>query len=579
MTGSGSAGDPARSGRGCGTAFGIGLIVAGGLFLWVNLTDTPLALLLIDALPLAATWWPLLLVLWGGSKVITRLRTGRARLGFGEVLLLLAFILGGTVFTLAQRAIESQGLESRVTEIRRLVEQRSGSFPVHAFVTEESVFLPAEGGAEVLISLPAGNILVEAAPEADPRAAAASGAEDAGTEDAGTEDAGTAVAGAPEVEGRLRLVKRVWAASAEEAAARAAAVRLRAGPLDAGTRSYPVRIEGPGTSEMALELLATLPSGTRVSAFTEEGWVRIDGPFARVEARSNDGPVEVRGTGGPVSLTVRNGAVWASGIEGTLEIQARRAPVEVEQVAGTATVDAEGAPVWISGAGASVTVRGRNAPVAVEDSFGPLDIETRISPIRLDRIDGSAVLRSDFGDVVVTSIEGPLEIRTDSAHLEVRRARSGVEVQAAGGLLVLDDVAGPLTVASGRGEVRASRLAGPAEFRGDAGAITVRGFGDALSIRGGDAEVDVATGALGGEVALATERGDVRLALPPAGSFALSAETDGGDVDSEFTLEQREADGSSRWVGRAGTGAERVTISSRQGDITVRARSSTGEQR
>ena len=569
MTGSHAAGDPARSGSGCGTAFGIGLIVAGGLFLWGNLTDTPLALLLIDALPLAATWWPLLLVVWGISKVITRLRTGRARLGFGEVLLLLLFVLGGTVFTLAQRTIESQGLESRVTEIRRLIEQRSGSFPVHAFVTEESVSLPAEGGVEIVISLPAGNILVETASPAAPRAAAASG----------PEEAGTPVAGDPDVEGRLSLVKRVWAASAEEAAARAAAVRLRTGPLDSGTRRYPVRIEGPGTSEMALELLATLPPGVRVSAFTEEGWVRIDGPFARVEARSNDGPVEVRGTGGPVSLTVRNGAVWASGIEGTLEIQARRAPVEVERVAGTATVDAEGAPVWISGAGSSVTVRGRNAPVAVEDSFGPLEIETRISPIRLDRIDGSAVLRSDFGDVVATSIEGPLEIRTDSAHLEVRRARSGVEVQAAGGLLVLDDVAGPLTVASGRGEVRASRLAGPADFRGDAGAITVRGFDDTLSIAGGDAEVDVATGALRGEVALTTERGDVRLALPPAGSFALSAETEDGDVDSEFTLERLEADGTSRWEGRAGTGAERVTISTRQGDITVRAGPTAGEQR
>ena len=569
MTDPGPASNPRRSGGGCGTAFGIGLILAGGLFLWVNLTDTPLALLLLDALPLAAVWWPLLLVAWGAWKVVTRLRTGRAGLGFGEVFLLLLLILGGTVFTLAQRAIESQGLEPRLTEVRRLIEQRSGPVSVHAFVTEESVSLPIEEEVEILISLPAGNIRVEAASAADPGAPMPSGPEPDGQD----------IPGEASVEGRLQLVKRVWAADGEEAAARADAVGLRTGPLDPETREFPVRVEDSGTSEVALELLATLPPGVRVSAFTEEGWVRIRGPFARVEARVEGGPLEVRETSGPVSLAVRNGAVWASGIEGTLEIQAQRAAVEVDGVRGTATVEAEGAPVWISGAGSSVTVRGRNAPVAVEDSFGPIEIETRISPIRLERIGGSAMLRSEFGDVVAMSIEGPLEIRTDSADLEVRRARSGVDVQAAGGSLVLDEVAGALTVASGRGEVRASRLSGPASFTGDAGAITVRGFDDALSVRSGDAEVDVATGALGGEVGLVTERGDVRLALPSAGSFSLSAETDGGDVDSEFTLERREADGTSRWEGRAGSGAERVTVSTREGDITLRAHPPAGEAR
>ena len=567
------AGTPPPSRGGCGTAFGIGLVVAGGLFLWVNLTDTPLALLLLDALPLAAVWWPLLLVLWGAWKIMTRLRTGRAGLGFGEVVLLLLFILGGTVFTLAQRAIESQGLEPRVTEVRRLIEQQSGSFPVHVFVTEESVSLPTSlpAGEEVviLISLPAGNIRVEAAPPAGPVPPVASGPETDGQD----------APGEARIEGRLQLVKRVWAADGEEAAARADAVRLRTGPLDPGTRQFPVRVEDTGTTELALELFATLPPGVRISAFTDEGWVRVDGPFARVEARTNDGPIEVRGTGGPVSLTVRNGAAWASGIEGALAIQARRAPVEVDVVAGTLEVDAEGAPVRISGAADSVTVRGRNAPVAVEDSFGPIEIETRISPIRLERIGGSAVLRSEFGDVVTTSIEGPLEIRTDSADLEVRRARSGVDVQAAGGSLILDDVAGALTVASGRGEVRASQLAGPADFTGDAGAIIVRGFGDALSVTSGDGEVDVATDALGGAVRLTTERGDVRLELPSAGSFALSAETDGGDVESDFTLEQHETDGAARWEGGAGAGAERVTISTREGDITLRAHPPAGEQR
>ena len=569
MTDPGAAGSAPRSGGGCATAFGIGLILAGGLLLWANLSGNSLVLLFLDLVPLAAVWWPLVLVVWGALKILTRLRTGRARFGFGEGFLLLAFILGGTVFTLGQRIIESRGLQPRVAELRRLVERQSGPFPAHVFVTEESVSLPAEGEVEILVSLPAGNIRVEAAAEADPLPGAAS-------------DPEAPVLTVPDdrrVEGRLRLVKRVWAADDEEAEARADAVRLRTGPLDPEGRRLPIRVEDSGTSDVALELLATLPPGARVSALTEEGWVRIVGPFAGVEARTGDGPVEVQGTGGPVSLTVRNGAAWVSEIAGTVAIQARRGTVEVDRVAGTATVEAEGAPVWISGAESSVTVRGRDAPVTVLDSFGPVEIETRISPITLDRIGGSAVLHSGFGDILATSIEGPLRIRTDSADLEVRGARAGVEIQSAGGSLLLDDVTGLLTVHTGRGAVRASRLLGPANFTGSAGAITVRGFGDTLSVTGGDADVDVATDVLGGQVALATDRGNVRLTLPSAGSFALSAETNGGDVDSEFPLERDDTDGTSRWEGRTGSAAEQVTISTQQGDITVRGRAAAGDDR
>ena len=585
MTDSGPAGGTPRSGGGCGTAFGLVLILAGGFFLWANLSDTPLALVLLDALPLAAVWWPLLLVVWGAWKLITRLRTGRARLGFGEVFLLLLFILGGTVFTLAQRAIESQGLHLRLVEVRRLVEQQSGRFHQHVFITEQDVPLPPEAEVDILISLPTGNVRVAAAPAVDPPAGADSGPEatapgldpPAGA-DSGPEDATAAVRSEAGPEGRVQLVKRVWAADEAEAAARADAVRLRAGPFDAANRQFPVRVEDSGVSEVALELLATLPAGVGVTVLTEEGSVRIDGPFVRVEARTGEGPVEIRGAGGPVSVTASDGAVWASAIEGALEVQARRAAVEVDSVTGPATVESEGAPVWISGAASSVTVHARNAPVEVAQSFGPIEVETRISSITVDRIGGSAVLRSDFGDVTATSVDGPLRIRTESALVEVRGAHSGVDVDAEGGSLVFDDILGPLTVASGRGEVRASRLLGPASFTGAAGAVTVREFGDTLSVTGGDAEVDVGTGTLGGDVALSTDRGDIRLTLPAAGSFTLSAETDGGEVESDFALEQTDSAGSSRWDGLAGSGAERITVSTNQGDVRVRAHPEPGER-
>ena len=564
----GTAAKTPRSGSGCGTALGIGLILSGGLFLAANLAGTQLVLLVFELLPLAAVWWPLLLVVWGLSKIVSRLWKGRTRFGALEVFLLLLLILGGTGLTLAKRVIESQGLELRLLEMSRLAARGMADFPQHVFVTERTISLPGDGPVDVVISVPAGNVLVEAAPSAP------SGPDDATSQEAAAESLPPGIA----KEGRVTLSKRVWAADREQAAARAASVRLVAGPFDAESGRIPVGVEDSGESDVALEIRVVLPPGVNVSAFSGEGVVRIQGPFGDVEARTSEGPLDVRGARGAVSLRARDGAVWASEIKGELQIRGRRAVVEVESVTGPVTVESEGAPVWISGAGSSVRVRGRDAPVEVALATGPVEVETRISPITLDRIESSATVRSEFGPILATSVGGPLRIVTESASVEVREAGSTVEISGAGGAFVLANTAGSVTVSSGRGEVRASNLLGPASFSGRAGAITVREFAQALSVDGGDALVDVASDALNGDVSLTTDRGDIRLALPAAGSFALSAEAEGGEVESDFALERTDRDGRSRWTGSAGSASRRVTISTDHGEVSVRARRSPARE-
>ena len=564
MTDPGTAGKAPRSGSGCGTAFGIGLILIGGLFLAANLAGTQLVLFVFELLPLAAVWWPLLLVIWGLSKIVSRLRKGRTRFGALEVFLLLLLIVCGTGVTLARRVIESQGLELRLLEMSRLAARGMADFPQHVFVTERTVSLPGDGPVDVVISLPVGNILVEAAPSVPSRS------DDAADPEATAEPLRQGVAN----EGRITLSKRVWAANREQAAARAAAVQLVAGPFDAESGRIPIRVEDTGKSDVALEIRVALPPGVNVSAFSGEGVVRIQGPFGDVEARTSEGPLDVRGARGAVSLSARDGAVWASEIEGRLQIRGRRAVIEVESVTGPITVESEGAPVWISGAGSSVRVRGRNAPVEVALAAGPVEVETRISPITLDRIESEATVRSEFGPILATSVEGPLRIVTESTSVEVREARSEVQIAGDGGSFVLARIAGSVTVSSGRGEVRASSLFGPASFSGRAGAITVRGFAQTLSVDGGDALVDVATAELNGEVSLTTDRGNVRLALPAAGSFGLSVDTGGDEVESDLVLEQTDRDGRTRWTGSAGSASPQVTISTDHGDVSVRARQS-----
>ena len=565
MTGSGDS--PRRAGSGCVTAIGVLLILVGGLALAVNLGGLGLLFRVLELAPVVAVWWPALLVIWGVWKLVTRLRSGSARFGFLEVLILILIVLCGSALSLVHRTIAGRDLQFRFTEIGRWARDQAAPLPQHSFVTERVVALP-EGAVEVRLDLPAGGILVReiaaaaAAPEA--RDAAGSAAGDPGAE---PETAGGAAGPAPARVARFTLTTRVRAEDAEAAAARAGKIRLETGDPGREGAAIPVRVRDSGESDAALDLVAALPPGVRVAAVSGRGAVRVEGAFDQVSARTSDGPLEVTGAMGEVSLAARDGNIRVVGTRGPLDIRARRAPVEVETVAGAVIVEADAAPVWIEGAGGEVTVRAQAGSVGVFGAAGPVEVTTRIAPIDVREVSRGARLESDYGPVRAAGVRGPVLVRTDSATVEVRDAGSEVDLAGGSGILILEGAAGPVTVTSGTGEVLARDLAGPATFTATGGTLTLREFTGPLVVEGGDADLEVGAGAVNGLLSLTTGAGDIRLELPAAGSFSITAEAE--ELDSDFALE-REA-GARRWAGSVGEGAAEVRIVTRDGDAVIRA--------
>lgn len=564
----------ARSGNGCATGVGVALILFGGLALAVNLAGAQLALAFLGLLPQLTVWWPALLILWGLWKLATRLRTGRARFGLGEIVLLVLLVLAGAALTLFTRAVEGHDLHFRFTEMRRWARERAAPLPQHAFVAERVITLPPEEPVEIALTLPRGGILVRAAasppPAPPPPAAPPPAAATAAPPAASAETDSDGPAAAPR-EARLVLTKRVWAESAEEAASQAEAVRLAAGPVEGDAARIAVGVEDAGDREIAFDLVLTAPPEVRISAVSGSGPIRIRGPFAAVSARGSNGPLEVGGARGEVSLSARDATVLATGIAGPLWIRARRSVVEVESVEGAVSVESNGAPVWIAGAGGSVTVNGEDAPVEIERAVGPVEVEARIAPVSLRQVAGAARVRSDYGAVVAETVGGSLDIRATEATVEVRSSGSGVSVSQTGGSLVLDGIRGPVTVSGRRGEVLATALSGPTSLAFAAGEITVRGFRGPLAVDSGDADLDVETDTVDDEVSLTTREGDVRLGLPAAEPFALRIATDDGEVTSDFALERVREDGATIWIGTAPPGAPLVRIGAAGGDVEIRA--------
>ncbi len=577
-----------RRGSGCATALGAALILVGGLALAINLAGARLALWILDLLPHLAVWWPAILILWGVWKVGTRLRTGRARFGFVEIVLLVLLVVFGTGLTFARRIIEGHDIRFRLTELSRWAEDQASPRPQQVFVEERKISVPTAGSVEIALELPRGGILVEAALPTEPTAvtppASRAGGEPIAADSPAAEPPAAGSAPPAPREVRLTLTKRVWAENRREATSRAETVRLTSstaenGAPDDGHRIV-IGVEDDGDSEIALDLVVTAPPGVAISAVSGRGPIRIRGPFSDVTARGSGGVLEVEGALGEVFLSARDGVVWAAGIGGPLRIRGRRAVIEVESVERAVSVESDGAPVWIADAAGRVTVTGEDAPVEISEAVGPVEVKASIAPVSLRGIAREARVRSDYGPVLAASVAGALTIRAESAVVEVRAAGSGVDISQSGGILLVDGISGNTKIASGRSEVLASGLSGPVVIAADAGAVTVREFRGPLSLDGGDADLEATVDSMEGEISLHTGSGDIALRISAGEPFTLRVDPGVEEVVSDFELESvRESDHPGDppeeylvWRNAEAAGGPLVSVSTTTGEIVIRSR-------
>lgn len=572
-------GPPRRGGGGCATGFGVFLILVGGLALWWNLAGIDALFLLLSYAPLAAVWWPAVLVLWGLVKVFQRLRAGYSRFGFGEVVLLLVVLLLGVSLSAGRSLLENLGLEMRFGGVRRWIAEQSRPLPQHAFVRERVVALPAAGPATLELVLPAGSILVDAEePPPAPPPATADGAAPGEDDDEGERDEGEGTdegrsaaeageTGAPR-EAALTLGIRVRAPDAGTAAARAGEIRIVESRSDgAGSSVVRLTVEDPrgaasgpnarGTraddplglrfSQAALDLTVTAPPGISVTAGSERGAVRVRGPFAGVSVEAGDGPVEIAGVRGEASVVARDGPVRVHRVGGPLSVRARRAPVEVGETAGAVSVESAGAPIRISAVAGSVTVRTTRGLVDIEGAGGAVSVNTRLAPVTLRGLSGGAEVRSEYGSVFAVGVRGGLDLRADSGAVEVRGVTGGARITAGAGPVLLSDAAGEVVVRSP-----------------DDADLDVRLDGEPASTA---------------PVTVTTDGGEVWLELPEGRSFSLRADTGSGDevgeVESEIALERTDrtdGDGAD-WVGSVGAASPSAPVSIRTGggDLVIRS--------
>ncbi|HEY7696829.1 MAG TPA: DUF4097 family beta strand repeat-containing protein, partial [Vicinamibacteria bacterium] len=480
-------------------------------------------------------YWPLVLVLWGGFKVLQRFtRPSRARVGALEIVLLVFVVVTGLSLSAARRILEEVSGESFEDIVGFSTISMVGA-PAHRFAGDERFDLGETSALR--IASPGGNVKVQ-------------GGE--GT----TVDVG--------------FTKRVRHPSETEASRIADEVRLDFDATGPVARLEVVLPEGKTPVECDLDI--RLPKGTsvtienrrgQVSAFDLAGPVQIETSQERIEAgnltgglkaTTRHGEIRVIGVSGTVELANRGGGIVAEDVDGDLRAETTHGRLLAEDVSGSALLENRHAGVRASRVGGELQVNAQNAEVSVESA-------------------GASVrVANSHGSILVRDVKGSLTIEATSASIQARDVSGDVTLDSRDETVTLVGVGGSARVRSPLSEVTVEDVQGPLEIESSHDPVVVSRFGSSLSVRSTHAELRVHTPRLAGNVSLQTNYGDVELRFPSEASMKFEGRTEDGEMRSSFPgLELREGkEGAFRvWTGAIGPSTHAVVVETRYADIVL----------
>jgi DUF4097 and DUF4098 domain-containing protein YvlB len=233
-----------------------------------------------------------------------------------------------------------------------------------------------------------------------------------------------------------------------------------------------------------------------------------------------------------VSATTQEGEVNVAGVTGTVEATTQKGDLDVRDAGADVTASTDHGDVRITGVAGNVQLSGKGDEVSISSVQGAVDIDGEYyGPIHMSEIAKGVRLTSKRTEFTVGALAGTLEL--DSGDLNIENSTGAVSVTTQKSDLVIENIGGSIDVDDHDGDVDVRFAQTPRQ-----------------------------------PVNITDRSGDVSLTLPAQSNFQMDAESDSGDVDSEFSeIATHKDEDRSFLVGQAGSRGPTIHIRTTYGDI------------
>jgi DUF4097 and DUF4098 domain-containing protein YvlB len=177
---------------------------------------------------------------------------------------------------------------------------------------------------------------------------------------------------------------------------------------------------------------------------------------------------------------------------------------------------------------------------------------------------------SSSGDVQIADRTGDVTATNSSGSLRADRIMGNVDLRTASGNVGATNIEGDLKATSSSGSVTADLVSGSVQANSTSGNVSVVGAKGPVTAQASSGSVNVTASTVGGNYNLGASSGSVRLMIPQSAGVAVDARSSSGTVTGPAWLTIGE--GRNSGAGTQGDGAQKVTIRTSSGSITVEAR-------
>jgi hypothetical protein len=235
----------------------------------------------------------------------------------------------------------------------------------------------------------------------------------------------------------------------------------------------------------------------------------------------------------PVSLVTHRGDINVSDRGANVDLETDRGNIFAENIKGDASVQLRRGNLTVKKVDGNVTVSGSVSETEISDVTGSLALNGNYwSATQLARIAKQVSFKSDRTDLKFAKLEGDLTME--------------------------------------RGSLRASSLAGPFRLRTSSKSIELEKLDGDVQIEDSNAPVELHLKAPLGKIDVDNRRGQIIVEVPENSGFQVDAESNYGNIQSDFDLTVNNSNRDATARGTVGKGGPQIHLRTERGTIQIR---------
>lgn len=355
---------------------------------------------------LFARFWPVIIILWGISKLASYFRSSqdpaagrRSLLSGGDVVLLVFLLIAGTTATNLTKAFRfgSFGGMSDKERFRFEIEDFdfSDSRPAFEFSEEVSQQLSGDVAAlEVVNKFGSIAVLVHNSPAIN-----------------------------------VKLQEKVRADNETQGREIANQLKIVIDRKDRGYSLSTNRDSLPDKWRRGLEthLTVWVPKSMALTLSNEHGQVTLDGVSGSHGIRNAHGPITIKNVDGNLHVENKYGPVNVSAITGDCSIKNKYGAVEAESVGGKTEIENAHGPIDLRKLKGTVNLSSRYGRVACVDLESALVIDGKHADVRGQNIGGDVQVVTAYRNVELENVLGGISVRGQHGDISIKNSQPPVK--------------------------------------------------------------------------------------------------------------------------------------------------------